>query len=217
MNMRLALIGGGDLAQQLAHYVRTYEKEVEIIGFVDDFAIKGEEKFGIPCIGTVTDVLDLYAYGQFDKVILGIGYKHQDARQKLFEKLHPTVPFYTFIHPTAFIDVTAKVGDGCCVGPHTVLEQRTVIGHNVFLYGGVNVSHDSKIGAHTFVAPSVTIAGFVDVGQRCFLGLHSTIIEHVRIADDVALGAASLVLHDLAEPGVYIGAPTRKKTSYDYF
>lgn len=209
--MRVALIGGGDLAQQLAHYIRSYDAQAVVAGFVDDFADKGEERFGAACLGPIAAVPGLYAQQKFDAVIIGIGYNHRMVRQHLFETLHRVVPFYTFIHPTAFIDVSATIGEGCFLGPHTVVEQRTVVGANVFLYGGVNLSHDSKIGSHTFVAPSVAIAGFSQVGCRCFLGIHTTIVERVHIADDVVVGAAALVLHHLPEPGLYIGAPAYKK------
>lgn len=209
--MRVVLIGGGDLAQQLAHYIRNYDEQSEVVGFVDDFATKGEERFGVLCLGSVSAVSDLYKHQQLDAVLLGIGYNHMEARQRLFKALRSIVPFYTFVHPTSFIDASAIIGEGCFIGPHTIVEQRTTIEANVFLYGGVNISHDCEVGAHTFVAPSVAIAGFVRVGSRCFLGLHSTIIERVRIADDVVIGAAALVLHHLPEPGLYVGAPARKK------
>ncbi|SMB89455.1 transferase hexapeptide repeat containing protein [Hymenobacter roseosalivarius DSM 11622] len=209
--MRVVLIGGGDLAQQLAHYIQTYDSQAEVVGFVDDFAVEGEQRFGIPCLGPIAALPDLYAQRQLDAVLLSIGYNHRETRQQLFEELRLMIPFYTFVHPTAFIDASATVGEGCCIGPHTVLEQRTIIEPNVFLYGGVNVSHDSKIGAHTFVAPSVAIAGFVRVGRRCFLGLHSTIVERVNITDDVVIGAGALVLRHLTKPGLYMGVPVFKR------
>jgi sugar O-acyltransferase (sialic acid O-acetyltransferase NeuD family) len=209
--MRVVLIGGGDLSQQLAHYIMNYDSLAEVVGFVDDYATKGEKRFGVFCLGAITAVLTLYEAGNLDAVLLGIGYNHREKRQQIFELLHPKVPFYTFIHPTAFVDSSAIVGQGCCIGPHAVLEQRTTIGPNVFIYGGVNISHDSEIGAHTFIAPSVAVAGFARIGSRCFLGLHSTIVERVRIVDDVVVGASSLVLHQLSEPGIYLGAPARKK------
>lgn len=209
--MRIVLIGGGDLARQLAHYIQTYDKQAKVIGFVDDFAIKGEMRFDVKCLGKLSALPALYAAQYLDAAFLAIGYKNLRTRQALFDSLHSAIPFYTFVHPTAFIDSSAVLGVGCCIGPSAIIEQGVVLGPNVFLYGGVNISHDSEIGAHTFVAPSVVIAGFTKIGKRCFLGINTSVIERIYISDDVIIGAAALVLNDLTESGLYVGAPARKK------
>lgn len=209
--MRILIIGGGDLAQQFAHYIFYYDKKAVAIGFVDDFINVGVERFSLPCLGSINTIDRLYKEQKFDALALGIGYSHLVFRKQIFDRMQRKIPFYTFLHPTSFIDTSAVIGEGCFIGPHTIIEQRAVIEHNVFIYAGVNVSHDSKISSHSFIAPSVAIAGFVEIGQCCFIGLQSAIIDGVNITSGTVVGAGALVLNHISEPGLYIGSPARKK------
>lgn len=49
-----------------------------------------------------------------------------------------------------------------------------------------------------------------DLGDNVVIGTNSVVIGPVRICDNVIIGAMSLVNKDIAEPGVYVGAPVKK-------
>jgi sugar O-acyltransferase (sialic acid O-acetyltransferase NeuD family) len=207
---KVLIVGGGHLAKQIDHFVSNYDPNHIVIGFVDDYLAVGSMNFGRTCVGAIRDIDELYNKGLFDLLVIGIGYNHLQKRKELFEKYETLIPFYSFIHPTAFVDVTATLGKGVVVGPKVVLEQGVKIGNNVFLYNSVNISHDSIVKPHSFLAPSVTIAGFSVVGSCCFLGVGSVVIDNICINENISLGAGTLVIRDLIEPGVYVGNPCRK-------
>jgi sugar O-acyltransferase (sialic acid O-acetyltransferase NeuD family) len=208
--MHLLLIGGGMLAQQIKHYIDELNSDVKVIGFVDDDCEVNVVRFASPCLGKLRDVNTLYNNKIFDSVFFAIGYKHLLFKEKLYDDIESIIPIFTFIHPKAYIDSSATIGKGCFVGPCTIIEQGVIVKENTFVYGGVNISHDSKIGSNCFIAPSVVIAGFVDIGRRCFIGINSSIIDSTSIADDTIIGAASLVLNNINEPGTYVGSPASK-------
>lgn len=209
--MKLILIGGGALAQQIKHYIDLYDTKVGIVGFVDDTCEIGAIKFGMPCLGGLEHVYELFSDDVFDLAILAIGYKHLQFKKLLYDKMSVAFPFYTFIHPSAYVDVSASIGKGCVIGPRVIIDQRATIEDNVFLYNGVNISHDSIIGSTCFIAPSVSIAGFVRINSCCFIGINTTVSNSLDIVSNVVVGASSLILDNITEAGTYIGSPARKK------
>lgn len=71
------------------------------------------------------------------------------------------------------------------------------------------LSHDSFVGSHGFVAPGSVICCSVRIGEACFVGAN-TIIYNLSIGSDVILGAGSVVVKNLYEPGLYVGNPVKR-------
>ena len=51
--------------------------------------------------------LQAFRNGNFDKLTIGIGYKHREARKEFFEKFKGSIPFGNVIHPSVYMDDTA--------------------------------------------------------------------------------------------------------------
>ena len=205
---RTAIIGAGALGQQLAQQLRQCSRPV--VGFFDD-TLSGEATPGGLVLGAVADVAAAFAAGRFDELLLGIGYQHMAVRARLFEQLQADgVPFGQFIHPAAYVDVSAELGPGVCVWPGCVLDLNVQLAANVLLYPGCLIAHDTVVGAHSLLAPGVRLAGRVRVGERCFLGIGTTVIDSLEIGNDVRTGGGTLVVRPLTEAGTYVGAPARR-------
>lgn len=207
---KLAIIGSGDLAAQIAHHALA-TGNYTIAGFFDDFE-NGKQKNGYPLLGKSMDILESFQQSIFDVLIIGIGYKHMKQRAELFEKYSSAIPFATIIHPSACIDSSSKIGNGVMVYPGVVIDMNTTIEDNALLYTGCIVSHDVVIGAHTMLSPGVTTSGFVKIGKRVNLGTATTISDNITIADDVQTGAGSVVVEHLTMPGLYYGVPAKLKS-----
>ena len=54
------------------------------------------------------------------------------------------------------------------------------------------------------------INGGCQIGNRCFVGSNSTIAQGVTVCNDVIIGAGSVVIKDIMEPGTYVGNPAKK-------
>lgn len=207
---KLAIIGSGDLAGQIAHHALATGKYI-VVGFFDDFEEAGKQKFGKEVLGSCADILELYNQKKFDVLMMGIGYKHMPQRASLFEKLSTAIPFATVIHPSVIVDSNSKIGIGVMIYPGTVVDMNCVIEDNVLLYTGCVVSHDVAIGAHTILSPGVTTSGFVKIGKRVNLGTATAISDNIIINDDIKTGVGSVVVENLINPGLYYGVPAKQE------
>ena len=48
------------------------------------------------------------------------------------------------------------------------------------------------------------------IRNRVRLATSSNILGNISVCDDVMIGANSLVIRDIVEPGTYVGSPVRK-------
>lgn len=206
---KLAIIGSGDLARLIAYHVAA-TGSYEVVGYFNDYEPAGKMVDGYPILGTTDDVLPLFAQGLFQCLLMGIGYKHFAVRQHLFERFEPQVPFGSFVHPSAYVDPSARLGAGSVVLPGCVLDRNVTIGKNVLLNTAVTIAHDSAIQNHTFLSPRVAIAGFTTVGECCNIGINTTIIDNVSLAPRIQTGGGAVVCHSLVEPGLYVGVPAKR-------
>ena len=204
----LAIIGSGDLGQQIAYHA-TICKQYNVVGFFDDYAETNKTVNGLKILGSILEIESYYRRATFDEVIIGIGYKHLLFREKLFKTLKRKVKFGTLIHPSSYIDPSCKIGEGVCILPGSVLDQNVIIENNVFINLSCTIAHDSIIKANTFLSPRVSVAGFVTIGKRCNIGINSTIIDNIEITDDIQIGGGTVVIDNLMEKGLYVGNPSR--------
>lgn len=85
--------------------------------------------------------------------------------------------------------------------------------HLISFGNNVTVSTNVTILAHdasTNVVNCGTKLGRVTVGSNVFIGTGTTILCNTNIGNNVVIGAASLVNHDLPDDGVYAGVPARR-------
>lgn len=206
---KLAIIGSGDLAQLIAqHSIQT--KKFEVVGFFNDYEPINKLINNIPIIGKIEEIQDLYINKLFDFLLMGIGYNHFAFRKELFEKLHETIPFTKFIHPSCYIDESVKIGSGTVILPGCVIDANAKLGNNVLLNTGVTIAHDSIIDNHSFLSPRVAIAGFTEIGECCNIGINTTIIDNIKITNNVQTGGGAVVVNSISEAGLYVGVPAKK-------
>jgi len=203
----LAIIGSGDLGQQIAHYALSDHQYSNVV-FFDDFAPE-KLKNSIPVIGKTIDVEKAFQLKQFDELLIGIGYKHLAEKKKIFNEFKDKIPFGKLVHSTALIDPTAIIEKGAVIYPGCIIDAKAVIKKNAVLNIGCTIAHDSVIGSHSFLSPRVAVAGFTTVGEQCFLGINSTIIDNLNIINKTQIGAGSLVIKSIDKQGLYVGNPVR--------
>jgi len=205
---RLAIVGSADLGQLIAYHA-VNDGHYAVTGFFDDFLQQGTMVNGIPILGKVGDAEKNFNAGEFDELMIGIGYKHFESRKKIFEKLAAGIPIGKIIHSSCYVDSSCNIGNGVFILPGCILDRNVTIGENVLLNTGCLVAHDSSVNAHTFLSPGVTVAGFVNIGSCCNIGINTTIIDNIRIADETQTGGGTVVIHNIDAPGLYVGNPAR--------
>tara|TARA_B100000214_G_scaffold124414_1_gene88304 strand:- start:6369 stop:7001 length:633 start_codon:yes stop_codon:yes gene_type:complete len=207
MNKILAIIGAGDLGQQIAYHAIS-DNHSNTIVFFDDFS-KKKLIDGCQVLGTVDDILDSYNKGLFTHLIIGIGYKHMDKRFDLFRRFNDKIPFLNIIHSSCILDSSVKLGSGIVMFPGSILDANVVIGDNVLINIGCVIAHDTTIESDCFLSPSVNLAGFVNVGKKSILGINCTIIDNIDIESSTQIGAGSVVIKNIDKKGLYVGNPVR--------
>ncbi|AFL85061.1 sugar O-acyltransferase, sialic acid O-acetyltransferase NeuD family [Belliella baltica DSM 15883] len=198
---RIAIIGSGSLGIQFQHWIENYSND-EFVGYFDDFS-KHEKVLG--------KIDELFSQQDaFDELLIAIGYNHLAFKHQLAQKIKAfEIPFYTFIHPTAYVDCTATIGMGSVVYPNATIDQRVTIGEHTVLNNGVIISHDSSIGDCSFLAPGVQVSGNVSIGHCSFIGTGTILKNNLEIVPHTIIGAGSLVLQTIARPGTYFGHPIK--------
>ena len=205
---RIAIIGSGDLGQQVAHYIHQDTKD-KVVAFYDDFQDLGIFIKNIPVLGKINAIYDEFKKDKFDEILIAIGYNHLDFKEMLYNKLSNVIPFYKFIHSSTLLDSTAKIGNGTIIYTGCIIDQNVKIDDNVLINIGCVISHDSQISKHTFISPAVSIAGFVNIKKKCIIGINTTIIDHITIAEKTQLGGGSVVIKNIEQSGLYVGNPIR--------
>lgn len=205
---KLAIIGSGDLGQQIAHHAIESD-QFKVVGFFDDFKTTTEQVMGLPILGGTADILSVFQAGGFDELLIGIGYKHLAVKAKLYERFKDKIPFAKLIHRSCHIDSTAVIAEGCVIFPGCIIDQHAELHPNVLLNIGCSISHHTHIGAHSFLSPCVTIAGFVTVNTQCIIGINATLIDNINLCERIQIGGGGVVITDLNQPGLYVGNPVR--------
>ena len=206
MKKILAIIGAGHLGQQIAHFAIS-DNHYNDVAFFDDYE-KSNQINSYRLLGKLERVEEAYNAGEFDELMIGVGYRHMPFRQELFETFR-SIPFGKIIHSTSWIDPTAIIGDGVIVYPSCTVDANVVIKENVLINLATTIAHDSVVHSHSFISPQVALAGFVTIGTMCILGINSTVIDNIKISESVQLGGGTVVIDDLTNKGLYVGNPAR--------
>jgi len=207
---KLAIIGSGDLGQQIAYHSLN-DNHYDVVGFFNDFLPKGTVVNDLSILGGQEDIKRLFNLKVFDVLMIGIGYKHFRERAFLFELYKESIPFGTIVHSSAYVDLSCSIGQGVIIYPGCILDMNVIIEDNVLLNAGCVIAHDTIIGRHSFLSPAVKIAGFVKINRSVSLGIGTIIIDNLKIGENIRTGAGAVVVKDLIESGLYIGIPAKKK------
>jgi len=204
---RVALIGAGALGVQLAHQLRL--ANIQVVGFYDDLLpVDKLVHDDLKVLGPLSEITS--GSMLFSHVLLAIGYKHMDARKRLFESMSAAgIPFHTLVHRTAIIDPTASLATGVVIYPGCIVDRGVRLEANVLLNNGCIISHDTKIGEHSFLAPGVVVSGNVSIGDRNLVGSGTVFRDGMRSTSRCRFGTGSVVVKDALVEGTYFGNPAR--------
>lgn len=207
MKKTLAIIGCGDLGQQIAHYAIS-DGHYQSVVFFDDFT--NEKKInGYEVLGNSDAIEYEFENKSFDEIIIGIGYKHLEKRKSIFEQFKNKIPFGIIIHSSCWIDQTAVVKKGSVIYPFCCIDANAIVGENCILNISCTIAHDSSIENHCFLSPRVALAGFVQIDEQCIIGINSTIIDNIKIFSKTQIGGGTVVINNIDKSGLYVGNPHR--------
>lgn len=114
----------------------------------------------------------------------------------------------TFVGPFVEIQKDVKIGEHCKIQSHSFVCELVTIGdHTVVAHGVMFINDLFETGG-----PAQGNKGLwksTTIGNHVSIGSNATILP-VSICDHVVIGAGSVVIKDITDPGIYAGNPARK-------
>ncbi len=196
----IAVVGAGGHAKVVISTLRAAGEE-PVACFDSNPETWGKVLAGIPILGPPEQGT---AKG-YCRAILAIGDNH--ARQRLAAELG--FEWATAIHPTAWVDPSARIGPGSVIFAKAVLQADCVLGRHVIVNTSATVDHDCRLGNFAHLGPGANLAGDVDLGEGAFLGTGSCAIPGVRVGAWGTVGAGGALIRDLPAGRTAVGVPAR--------
>jgi acetyltransferase EpsM len=198
----IIVYGGGGHGKSVIELLRAIGG-YRIAGVLDDSLPAGGEILGIPLLGGAEKLAELSMKGirQAVNAVGGIG--NVNARIAVFDKLEaagfrcPTV-----VHPTVFVEPSAKLEEGVQVFPFAYIGSESEIGFGCIVNTGAIVSHDCRLGQVVNLAPHATLAGNVQVGEYSLIGMAATLNLNVVTGSRVQVGNSATVKSDILSGGI---------------
>ena len=185
-----------NIVEQIVDAVRKNQVDFIMYGVVIDLFPKDSFIAGVRVLGGKEIIPELLSDN--DIYFIYALYKPEILKERYTLMLELKIPrerYINFVHPSAFIAGTVKMGVGNVILSHSTINSNTVIGDMNVINSNVIVEHDTVIGNGNFLAAGVVVGSSVSIGNHCFIGLNSSIREHVTV-DEVFVGMGSIVLND---------------------
>jgi acetyltransferase EpsM len=198
----LVVYGGGGHGKALIDLIRVLGTYT-IVGILDDGMNPGDQVMGVPILGgaEMLDPLKARGLGRAVNAVGGIG--DVQSRVRVFERLRQAdYVCPVLVHPTAFVEVSAKLADGVQVFPHAYIGSDAQIGFGAIVNTAAVVSHDCRLADYANVAPGALLAGGVEIGAGALIGMGTTINLNVTVGDGARVGNSSVIKADVPGAGI---------------
>ena len=208
---KIILVGAGGHAAEVREYIKYHNKvkrdeQFDILGFLDvDDKLHTKYNYPEPYLGTAenhninVDAQYMFCFGNMVyKKELVSAYRKKGAT------------FLTFIHPTALIAETCKIGEGVLISHNASVGPMVAIGDFNILNSRCTVGHDTVIGDFNFISPQVALSGNTTIGDYNMFGVNSATIPGVSIGDNNTIGAGSIITKNFIDDAVIVGVPGKK-------
>jgi sugar O-acyltransferase (sialic acid O-acetyltransferase NeuD family) len=206
----LVIIGAGGFGGEVLQYLRDATRGVpgiEIRAFFDDRTdIEPAALDGVPLLGTI----DSYHPDRDDQALVAIG--DPDVRTRVISTLRGRgASFFDLVHPTAFVATTARIGNGCIIGPFCGIGNRAVLGDHVVMPWYASVAHDATVGSYAVFSPYSTVNGGASLGEGAFLGTHAVVNPLQNVGPWAKVAAGSVVYREVPAGQLALGNPARAR------
>ena len=190
---QLAVLGSGSFARQAAEIARLNGHEI--------VACYSVSKGGFEPLyrGYLTHLEQ--DHGGFDGVVLGIAAVDRRSlaiRRGLIDWLvERGVACPPLVSPLAFCSEGVELASGVVLSHGAILGLDAEVGPFSICNSGSMIGHTVRIDANVIVAPGAFIGDDVTVGPNSLVGPLAKVLQGVTLAEDTLVGAGCLALRDL--------------------
>jgi acetyltransferase EpsM len=205
---KIILVGTGGHAAEVREYIKYHnrlkpDESIEILGFLDvDDKLHRQYEYTEPYLGTAEEhKINLEAEYMF--CFGNMVYKHMlvNAYREKGAK------FLTFIHPTALIAESCKIGEGVLISHNASVGPMAVVGDFNILNSRCTIGHDTVLGEYNFISPQVSLSGNTIIGSYNMFGVNSATIPSVSLGNNNTVGAGSIITKNVGDNCVVVGVP----------
>ena len=187
------VFGAGGHGKTLIELIRE-AGQLELVGVVDDRLARGSDVLGIPVLGNRDDLASIRRDGIGLAVNAIGGISNMASRVEVSQALAArgfVLP--ALVHPTAFVEASASIGEGAQILAHSYVGSDAVVGKGVIVNTGAVVSHDCVLGDHVNLSPGCLLAGGITVGEATLLGMGVTTYLGIDIGANVRVGNGAII------------------------
>ena len=208
MKKPILLIGGGDHCKSVIEII---EKDSEFIvnGIIDLKEKIGQRALGYPIIASDEEIPQLAK--KYLHFFITIGHvKTSNKRKSTFELLKSLgLELPIIVSQNAIVSKHSTIGEGTLIFTFSTIDVETEIGRNCIINHASIIGHGAIIEDSCHISANCVL-GKCKIGSGTFIGGNSWINNNVEIAPGTVIGSASNVIHNIVEPGIYVGNPARK-------
>lgn len=106
---------------------------------------------------------------------------------------------FSIVHPTAFVDESARIGEGVFVGPQSVISTNARIGNHSVIHIHCSIGHDAQIGDNCAILPGARISGNVTVQDSVLIGSNAFVFQSTCVGRNARVDALTYVKDDVPE------------------
>ncbi len=115
----------------------------------------------------------------------------------------------SLVHPTAWGDSTARLGEGSQILAMAGVSVGSVLGDQCIVNTNATVDHDCRLGDGVHIMPGATLAGEVIVEDQATIGTNATVLPRMRIGKGAVVGAGAVVTQDVPAWTTVAGNPAK--------
>ncbi len=181
---KIIIIGSGGHSAEIDDYIflgkqqdANYPWQIE--GYIDDNPASYEMyRFSAPFLGSIKE----HEVRKDVSYLMGIA--NLKYRRPIIERfLAEGASFATYIHPSATLSPSSKVGVGVVIAPYVNLGPNVSVGDFTLINSRCSLGHDTQLGRFNFISPNVCFSGFSKVGDENLFGINSATIPGIKIGD----------------------------------
>ena len=183
-----------------------YGTEFDVKGYLDD---KSDALDGYQNYPPIIDSVENYVVQEDDVFACALGDVNYKKHYVEIIKSKGG-QFMTIIHPTTHVGGNVRIGEGCIIGPHSVIDCDVAIGNFVNIQTMAIIGHDSIIGDWSMVDCHTFMGGFSSIGSSAALHTGAKLLPKLHVGDNSIVNAGSVVIRNVKPNSVVMGNPARE-------
>lgn len=202
--MKKLILFGNSEGSKLMYHSLLHDSSYEVTAFtVDANYLDNKEFCGLPVV-PFENVQEIYPPENYDMLIAIFANeinklrakKYQEAKDKGYQLIN-------YIHPTSIIARDLAMGDNCFIFEGVLIRPDVKIGNDVIIMPGAFVGHDTIIEDHCYLASRAVVMGAVRMKPYSIIGPNATVMEDITIESECLIGGGAVILQSTKYQEVY--------------